>query len=369
MRRGAAAAAFVVLPLLAVALLDLLLDARQPEASTRERALKVRPSRDRIYLLGNSIFKTGIDLASLEGQLEGRREGRLDPAIGVDFEAHEGHYTSFWYLVIKNAIAPVQPHPRLIVWGFRPTYALRPSFRTRSACDIERFLGADEKVYQRLAAESHDGTRSRAAPWLAGHSLLYSKRAELQRRLHQVLRGWGLAALYYLGDESAIPLGVELARGNELGDLVQKRLSVGPLAMREEGIVDAGEKFVTGPAVAFEESFVPRIAELIEEAGIPQLVLVFKPASVLQGGMGTEARAFSQAATHFLESRGIPYVDFVDDERIRLEHYASGDHYNADGRRLLTEDVAEALQRLLRAESEEEGESERERVARAALPQ
>jgi hypothetical protein len=51
MRRGAAAAAFVVLPLLAVALLDLLLDARQPEASTRERALKVRPSRDRIYLL------------------------------------------------------------------------------------------------------------------------------------------------------------------------------------------------------------------------------------------------------------------------------------------------------------------------------
>ena len=62
-----------------------------------------------------------------------------------------------------------------------------------------------------------------------------------------------------------------------------------------------------------------------------------------QGGMSPEARAFAEEAARYFESRGIPYLDFVDDERIRLEHYASGDHYNAAGRRILTERVAEAL--------------------------
>ncbi|MBW2274163.1 MAG: hypothetical protein JRG96_12895 [Deltaproteobacteria bacterium] len=337
-----AAALFLALPLLAIALLDLALSAHQPEATTREQALKVRPSQGRIYLLGNSIFKTGIDVESLEA--------RLDPATGVDFEAHEGHYSSFWYLVVKNAIAPVKPHPRLLVWGFRPTYALLPSFRTRRACDIERFLGPDEEVYERLASESGDRLANPASIWLTEHSYFYSKRTELQRRLHRTLRGWGLASLYYLGDESAIALGVELARGRELGDLVHRRLAAGPLALREEGIVDAGEKFVSGPAAPFDQSFVPHIAELIEAAGIPQLVLVFKPVAQLEGGMSPEARDFAEAATRYLENRGIPHVDFVEDPELRLEHYASGDHFNAAGRRIITRRVAEALQGLLAAE-------------------
>jgi hypothetical protein len=351
-RRWTAAVALLALPLLAVALLDLLLAARQPESSTREEALKVRPAADRIYLLGNSIFKTGIDVEGLEA--------RLGPGHGVDLEAHEGHYTSFWYLAVKNAIAPVQPHPRLLVWGFRPTYALLPSFRTRRACDIERFLGPDEKVYDRIVSERRDRLASPASIWLTEHSHLYAKRMELQQRLHRTLRGWGLASLYYLGAESAIPLGIELARGRELGDLIDRRLSAGEQVLPEEGIVDAGEKFVTGRTAPFEESFVPHIAELIERAGIPQLVVVFKPVAELEGGMGPEARGFAEAATRWFERRGIPHLSFVGDTEIRREHFASGDHYNAAGRRVVTGRVAEALQGLL------ETGSRRARMAAAA---
>ena len=43
----------------------------RPQPESRLEALKVRPSADRVYLLGNSIFKTGIDVQDLEVQLGG----------------------------------------------------------------------------------------------------------------------------------------------------------------------------------------------------------------------------------------------------------------------------------------------------------
>ena len=58
--------------------------------------LTVQPSADGVYLLGNSMFKTGIDPDLLAEDM-----GSITP---VDFEYHNGHYTNLWYLISRAAL-------------------------------------------------------------------------------------------------------------------------------------------------------------------------------------------------------------------------------------------------------------------------
>ena len=95
---------------------------KDADARSAEQLLEL-PSRV-AWILGNSIFKTGVDPKSLETQLDGPP---------VDFEYHGGHYTSLWYPIVTHALPKVDESPDVVVWGFRlRTPPFQRSAKTRS---------------------------------------------------------------------------------------------------------------------------------------------------------------------------------------------------------------------------------------------
>lgn len=84
-------------------------------------------------------------------------------------------------------------------------------------------------------------------------------------------------------------------------------------------------------AAPFVEGFTPLIAETLAAAGEP---------------IAVEER-FVTDAVRALEDAGIPYVDLYHDSKLAREHFAAGDHYNMEGRGVVTDIVAETLVALL----------------------
>jgi len=128
---GAALALFVVA--------DLAIGSVQPEPPSLAEQLPVPLESGDVYLLGNSMFKTGIDVEHLQALL---------PAESVKFSYHDGYYSNLWYLMAKNAIVPSDQRPSILVWGFRPTYAIQPAFQKRDSPDITTFRLEEEPFWE-----------------------------------------------------------------------------------------------------------------------------------------------------------------------------------------------------------------------------
>lgn len=336
-RRGPAIVS-LGLGLISLIALDALIAAQRPREENRAAALRVQPREDRIFLLGNSMFKTGIDREALERE--------IDAGIGVDFEEHVGHYTNLWYLIVKNALVDHPETPRRVVWGFRPTYAYRPAFRQKRVCDVERFLGPSETLYEHLVSQANrdDSGGWRAA--LARHSGLYPRRDAIREKVFSPFESAAIALLGVIGGPATPSIEADLGSGLSLSELVHKRLHHDANRVAEEAYVDAGAGFVLGEVVPFEQSFVPHIAELLRERAIPQLVVLFNPVAATAGGIDPQAAAFTEAAVAYFDAHDIPYLDMVNDPDLTPAHYASGDHYNAAGRALVTAKLARKLRRL-----------------------
>ena len=334
------------LGLLLLIAFDLGLATLRPRDADRAGALEVQPRDGRIYLLGNSMFKTGIDPEALERGIAG--------GIGVDFEEHVGHYTNLWYLIVKNALIDHPETPRRVVWGFRPTYAYRPAFRQKRTCDVERFRGPSETLYDHLVSRANRGGHGAWRAWLARESGLYPRREAIRDAAFEPFERFTLSLLGIVGGPAAPRIEAELDSGRSLSAVLHERLQPRENRVAEEGYVDAGESFVLGEVVPFEQSFVPPISNLLRERAIPQLVVLFKPVAATAEGLDPRAARFAADAVRWFEAHGIPYLDMVSAPELERRHYASGDHYNAEGRALVTAKLAAALRRL-EAQSEPGG--------------
>ena len=188
--------------------------------------------------------------------------------------------------------------------------------------------------------------------------------------LFDALQDRVLTGLMIVGGPAAVSIGAELESGRPLSEVVRRRIEGDRYRMAEEGLIDHGERFILGPIVPFDQSFVPVIAEMLEDHGTPQLVLIFKPISELEGEPDEDARAFTRDAVAYFERKGIESINFLEEDRIRLDHYASGDHYNESGRQLLTRLIAEALARMEHNATGKDGEPPRiaSRLSSQATP-
>jgi len=117
--------------------------------------------------------------------------------------------------------------------------------------------------------------------------------------------------------------------------------------MVEETVVDAGMQFIEGERVDFVKSFIPDIAKMLMGSNIPQLVLIFKPATFAQNSKDPDAERFANDAKNYFESNNISYINFIEDQRLGADCYAKGDHYNIKGRYLITKHVASLLKEML----------------------
>ena len=293
----------------------------------------VHPQAQRVFFLGNSMFKTAYDFDTI-GTLAGL--GYTPP-----FDAHVGHYTNLWYLYARAGFAKVKPS--LVVWGFRPTYATLPAFRKREPCDVDLLRDYWDANYLAKTGSADLSFAERLTITLETHSFLFGERERLRRVLSRMLTTV-TGMLFDPGGAVIAPL---LDGTASVADLVQRYGSGGTLAFGEQKVVDSGTSFITGARADFGHSLVPDIVDALHRQQLAQLVVIFKPAAYLDAPMPPADRAFVDASLHYLAARGIAVLNLVDEPRITRQHYADGDHYNAAGRELMTALMAEKLRTVL----------------------
>ena len=302
--------------------------------------LEVQPVDRGVYLLGNSMFKTGVDVEVV-------RDG-LNPH-DVRFGYYNGHYTSLWYLIAKGALGPSERRPELVVWGFRPGFALLPAYRQNQPNSTELFE-FDDRAYLSLTGQSDNSPGLDVQSFMLRWSGMFAQRAEVQDLVSMTTEQAGLAALDVAG-RSTRGLRERLVEGDgSIADEITRAATRGAVQLTEEQVVDGVGDFVTGPTLAFAEGFVPLTAESFEDNGLEQLVVIWRPASVAKGSPVALEQQFVSDAIDYFEDHDIPFLDLYNDERIDATMFAKGDHYNAAGRAYITDYLTAVIQELLPAD-------------------
>ena len=299
----------------------------------------VRPEADKVFFLGNSLFKTAFDLPAM---------GR-DAGLGYTppFDAHIGHYTNLWYLYATAGFRQVKP--ALVVWGFRPTYANRPAFRKRESCDVDLLRDYWDANYLAKTSSASLTAAERFTLALGSASSLFGQHERIRSRVTRAINQAVCSGARVLGSATLCGQLQGVSKGRAtVADLVQRFGSRGAVTLSEQQVVDGGRSFITGDTVTFDRSFVPDIAAKLSAQGIPQLVVIFKPGAYTRGAVASaEERRFVEDAVRYFNDHDIPSLNFVNDSRVQRQHYAEGDHYNDEGRALLTGIMSDQLRSML----------------------
>jgi hypothetical protein len=307
---------------------------------TALQKLNTQPGDD-VFVFGNSMFQTGIDFGPLASS-----SGR-----DVVFDYHNGHYTNLWYLIVDQALPLATPPPELIVWGFRPSFAAEPAFRGSAENDNDLFEPGDN-AYRRLTVGSDEpidtwDLAGRLRESVVRSEGLWSRRDDAQAALAARSTDAGVDVVGLLRPEDTAAFRERFANGDvTVTDEILRIATGGEVQLAEELVVDTQGEFTRGPIVPFDESFVPLIAEKLQEVQGEQLVVIWKSVSAVNGGETDLDERFVAEAIAYFETEGIPVLDLYNDRNIDLEMFASGDHYNADGRAYITAKLAETIRSL-----------------------
>ncbi len=299
--------------------------------------LVVQPVDDGVYLLGNSMFKTGVDVEAMQDGI---------PERDVRFNYYDGHYTSLWYLIAEGAMAPSVERPGIIVWGFRPRYAALPAFRQNRPNSTELFIFED-LAYDRLTGESAVTPAIDAQSFLTEWSGTYGQRSETQDAISNTTERIGLDALDTVGLDIDALRDRLIDGDSSIADEIVSAATGGVVKLTEEQVVDGVGDFITGPTLPFDDGFIPLTAQSFADSGYTQLVIIWRPVNVAEGNPDPAEDEFVDDAVAYFESRDIPYVDFYHDDRIGLSFFAKGDHYNSEGRAAITAILTDRIRSLL----------------------
>lgn len=308
--------------------------------------LKGPPADGEIYFIGNSMFGTGLDMEQVKRAL---------PGENATFGYYNGAYTNMWYAAIRNGLVPSGVRPKVVVWGFRPTYANLPAFRQNKPMDLEKFIDSDDKIFESILQNAGDPAYPAggepAAPlsandgsilgWMNENLPVMQRRTALRDALTKSMAH--LSARAFAGGSPAARDFLAPDSQLKVSDLIVAFATGGDVRRADALVVDNGEQFIKGREVSFDDSFAPRIAAELDRARIPQLVVIFKPVSVFGAGMPPGAQAYYEEAVAYFEAQRIPYLDLVADDALTQELYAKGDHYTAEGMTYVTGRIIEKL--------------------------
>ncbi len=177
------------IPIISILFLDIILSS--VIRTSYVQRLNVLPKVNHVYVMGNSMFKTGIDFELLNRLLPKKEY--------VDFEYHRGYYLNLWYLIIKNAILPAKESPKLIVWGFNPPYAQFVR-RRWNISDIKKFYNGNDLYYDKKVSSKKISIKDKFIIWLGNKSYLYGERKKIRRTITNYINE---NAIYFL--KSYIP--------------------------------------------------------------------------------------------------------------------------------------------------------------------
>lgn len=178
---------------------------------------------------------------------------------------------------------------------------------------------------------------------------MFSQRDEFQETVSLTTERAGLEALDSLG-RNISGLWDRLIDGDSsIADEIVRAATAGEVQLTEEQVVDGVGDFITGPTMEFADGFIPLTAASFNDNGLAQVVIIWKPVIVANGNPDPDEARFVADAIRYFEENEISYIDFYHDDSIDASMFASGDHYNAEGRAKVTEILTEEIRRLLPA--------------------
>jgi len=312
-------------------------------------------SAQEVYVLGNSMFGTGLDLQQLRDAF---------PDQKVDFGYYNGHYSSMWYLAATVGMDR-STAPDTVVWGFRPTYGVLPAFRQNKETAESTFIIEAPDRYHDIMASAGAPTNTigadanedvdRQVNFSGRDSVEPFERisaifADLLKAPFDTMNG-NTNLLDISVDRTALfveragyAMGVSAfdpeAQRAKATDLLIAYVSNNRIQRADALVVDNGERFIEGERRTFDQSFIPATAEAFERLGVRQIVVIFKPVGMFDGPMNRDATAFYNDALAWFESEGIEVIDLIEDRNVVQAYFASGDHYNQAGAEYVTERIA-----------------------------
>jgi hypothetical protein len=284
----------------------------------------IEQTKPDVILLGNSMLGEGIDPTQFE-KLSGQKT--------ISFH-QGGSESAYWYLFIKNIILPAKLHPKFLLLFFRDNFLTEPDFRVG---------GSYENIISSIATNSEPILDS-----LAYHNKIDFFGLIVMRLFNRYHKKENLRAFLENGTKTAIEsiLGAKSGRVQLAIDHTFQANNIIPELATSQEI--AADQTVSKTSYLFDaavqKSFLPSI---IEEAKTQGLKLIFirvkRRRDIVPGAQPKELLQYIQDLKQYLFSQDLPIIDFTNDERIRLEHYADGDHLGKSGRELFTSILAESM--------------------------
>lgn len=279
-----------------------------------------------LVLLGNSLLDEGVD-ENLLAELTGRRTLKL---------THGGAASAWWYLVFKNIIATAPQKPRTVVLFFRDINLTNATRHTTGPwrAILEDMANPREPDLDRLV---YLGQRSPLIRSLVRHSSLYQQRERAHAWLDRGIKRRLIAPLLRLP-----PNGPARAIERVFAD---ERMDGDLLTLRQIAAANERSARAFRFAPRCRESFLPLIIDLAAREKIELICVRMKRRRDLDpGAESTRLKTYVADLRAFLESRGVPLIDFTPRTEIGPEYYGVGDHFNREtGRPHFTHLLAAAL--------------------------
>ncbi|MBI9015974.1 MAG: hypothetical protein JEZ07_01810 [Phycisphaerae bacterium] len=283
----------------------------------------------KMILLGNSMLQNGID-ENLFNQCVGIKTLKI--TLG-------GSASAWWYLTMKNVIAKAHRKPDMVVLFFRDDFLIRPEFRVDGS-----YLGyindmrdpGGESLLDRLA---YLNNLNQLQYLLIKHSSVAQMHYQAKPAINDLIKAKIVGPM--TGNQ---PKAIEkaIARVFENKKLNQNLLTNRQLAS-EMTKNDSERQF----SQKLNNSFLPEIVSIAGDSNIRLILVRVKCRRDLTPGQQPEHLLhYIDQLKKYCQSKNVDLIDFSDDDRIRSEHYADGDHLNPAGCRLFTKMVADKIRTL-----------------------
>jgi hypothetical protein len=292
----------------------------------REEIAKIQGTRPDLICVGNSYLTAAVSPQELS-RLTGLR---------VSLLWRPGAESACYYLFIKNVIGAASHKPRFVLIYFRDNFLTVPTFGidgNNRATKILPFSGPEEPLLEKLAYREKRGLL------LYGLERLWPAFRLREKVQSDVLRR--VEAFFprlLFGPKSRTPTRVfrQVFTENALNqDLVGER------QLKEENLSGLPRDSLEFSKWV-DRSFLPPIIQITREKGIRLILVRMKRRSQAMGRPESEPlRTYIHDLREYLARERVAFIDFSYDPRIRIEHYAGGDHISPE--RLFTPMLAEAI--------------------------
>jgi len=276
--------------------------------------------KPQVVLLGNSMLGYGIDERGFQA-LTGKKTAKL--WIG-------GGASAWWYATMKNVICQAKVKPETVILFFRDSSMTRPNHRVdgQYKLQMEDMSNQKEPLLQRIA---YTKKMNSASYFLHQHLPIYAKKEDVHSGIQTFIKNKSTAILLNTPTGEAEKA---IARVFKNKNMNQQLLTIRQLnaeKVKGKGNYDFQKRV--------EHSFLPHIIELADKHDINLMFVRIKRRRDIEPNKESEdLKEYIRQLAAYLEDSGCTFQDYTNDPRLKLEHYADGDHLNSTtGIKLFTE--------------------------------